>query len=509
MANQLQTRNTVVAITKEVTQNTLVQPTLGSDFIPILDDISLTPAFDTLESTEIQASIGKTKSTKGFENPTANISLYWKGSSVEGQAPNWGIFLEALLGETAVAAVEYDTIAGSTVSILNVGVGEAVNFQRGQALLIKDSALTNGWQIRNVASVNTTLDQITLAQNTGTAAATGSNLGKAVLYKAANIGHPTMSIFDYRANGGLLQAVSGARPLSMTASIAAGEQIQMQYSVEGTEYFYDPMFITANNKWFDFNEGGPEINVSIAEKTYKDPYDLRAALETAINAAATANIVVSYNDETQKYTFTSDGATFQILWKTGVHGSDNTDTSIGETIGFVTSADDTLALTYVSDNSVSFAATIAPSFDQTDINVAKDNQVLIGSGTDILCFRASSLTLNIGNENKKVDDICSASGRSASLFTGRDVSIDVTFYPTVGQAEEFKRFRENDEVIFTFNFGKKSGGNWVPGTAWNIHIPTAVISSFEIADDDSLVACNMTLTGFVKDGLPEIYINQL
>jgi hypothetical protein len=123
MASELSTKSTVVAIKKEVTQNTLVPPSAATDFIPILEDFALTPAFDTLESTEIQSSIGKTKSAKGFENPTANISLYWKGSGVEGTAPNWDALLESLLGAKSTAAAEYTVAAGSTISAINVGAG--------------------------------------------------------------------------------------------------------------------------------------------------------------------------------------------------------------------------------------------------------------------------------------------------------------------------------------------------------------------------------------------------
>jgi len=65
MANELNTRSTVVAVTKEVTQNTLVAPSAAADFIPILDNISVEPAFDEIQSTELVNSIGRGKPTKG------------------------------------------------------------------------------------------------------------------------------------------------------------------------------------------------------------------------------------------------------------------------------------------------------------------------------------------------------------------------------------------------------------------------------------------------------------
>jgi hypothetical protein len=509
MANELQFRSTVVAIEKEITQNTLVEPTAATSFIPILGNFEVTPAFDVIETEEVLNSIGTPKATLGFENPSASVSLYLKGSSVQAQPPAWGALLESLMGARSVSAAEYDVIAGSTTTVLNLGVGEAATFERGEAVMVKDSSMTNGYQIRNILSVDTILDKLTLSQALPSAPAALINLGRAILYKPANSGHPSLSLWDYHSNGGATQVVSGARAVSMAASITAGGAIQADFSLEGIEFFFDPMIVKSTNKWFDVNEGGPEINVSLAEKTYKDPYDLAAAIQTALDNACAATILCTYSDITRKYTITSNGATFQILWKTGVHGSDNTDTHIGSLIGFADAADDTLALSYVSDNAIVFTAPFTPTFDATDINVAKDNQVLLGGQTDITCFRASTLTVNIGHDHTKVDDICATSGRSGSLFTKRTVTVDVVSYLELGQSEEFKKFRNNDQVAFTFNYGKKSGGSWTPGTAGNIHMPTATISSFKLGNNNGLVTLEMQLKGFVASGLDEIYINYL
>lgn len=163
MANELQTKNTVIAIKKESTQNTPVAPAATTDFIPVQNDFSITPSFDTIENTEMTGTIGMSKPTKGFENPTASLNVYMKHSGVEGTAPNWAALLESAVGTQVTASTEYDTITGTTVSVVKVDSNEGQYFQRGQALLVKDAALTNGYQIRNVSSVST--DDLNLAHH--------------------------------------------------------------------------------------------------------------------------------------------------------------------------------------------------------------------------------------------------------------------------------------------------------------------------------------------------------
>lgn len=115
--------------------------------------------------------------------------------------------------------------------------------------------------------------------------------------------------------------------------------------------------ITDTNKFFDFDIGGAEKNATVATGMYypgatqADAGTLCKALYDAIVAVEGAGTyTVSYSTVTQKFTITRSAGTFNILWKTGVYGSDNTDTHIGTILGYSDTADDTGALSYVSDN---------------------------------------------------------------------------------------------------------------------------------------------------------------
>lgn len=123
---------------------------------------------------------------------------------------------------------------------------------------------------------------------------------------------------------------------------------------DNDDVYYDPawpvggLVIGALNDWIDFNEGGPEISVQVAHGTYVDGVALMAVVQNAINPAAAANITTPWLPAECRAQMNSDGATFNLLWNTGTHVA----TSIGATIGYDVTADDTGALSYKADYAI-------------------------------------------------------------------------------------------------------------------------------------------------------------
>lgn len=496
----VQTRSTVFALTKEVTEGTPVFPTSGGDFSAFQEGFSVTPSFATLDSAELQKSIGRTKSTLGFEEPTASVNHYLRHSGVEGTEPDFDVLLENALGAKQVNSTERLTAAASTVSLLKLVSGGS-DFTRGMGVLCKDPI--NGYSIRNVSSVAT--NDLSLAQNLPAAPGSGLGVGKAVHYKVNDLGtYPTLSLFTYRGDGGALELLSGGRVTEFSADATAGEFLNAAFSIAGINYKFDPIEITATTKYIDFNDGGVKV-ATVAEKTYKDPYELASAIQTAMDGASTDTITCSYDDSTRKFTITTNGVTLSILWNTGT----NTANSIATKIGFTTASDSTAALTYTSPNALSFAAPFVPTYDSTDNLVAKNHELIFGSATDIVCAGAQSVSVSLANTKTDLTSICAESGKSGSIISGREVTAEVVAYLSEGQAEEFKRYRNNDTIAFTYNGGQKSGGNWVPGTCVNIHMPTARISDFSLGDSDGVVTLNMTLQAFVESGKGEFFVTML
>lgn len=499
-----QTKTSRGALVEETTEGTPIAPTLGTQFIALQDGYELTSEFEVLESAEFTASLGSAAPTLGLENPTISLSHYVRHSGVEGQAPNYSLLLEGLFGGLDINSTEYDTVAGSTAgtataaAIINVDAGEGAQFQRGQALLIKDP---NGFKVRNVKSISG--DQLTLNYNLGSAPASGVNLGKAVLYYPG-VAHPTFSFFDYRGNGAALQLVAGNRVLSGTFTIEAGQFINAQYEASGLSYYFNPIEITASTDTIDFDEGGGALAASVAAGWYKDPHDLAEALEVAMDAVAVADISVKYQDSTGKFVISTGGATLNLLWNTGA----NTAQTIGGKLGFLTAADDTGATSYTSDNALSLASPVTPSFDDADPIVAKQAEVFLGDFDDITCFCASSITVTFTNE--KVDElcVCAESGKQASVLTRRAVTVEIAASLPTYEADKFHRFHKNMDIQAMINFGERSGSNWLPGKTVNMWLASAKVSAFGVGDEEGLVSVNLTLTAFVdSQGNGEFYLN--
>lgn len=495
------TRSSVLAVKPEVTEGTPVSPTAATDYVALQDDFAMEPAFESLDNAELKNSIGKSKSITGIEAPTASTSHYLRHSGVEGQAPNYSEFLQALFGNEAVAGTEYDTVAGSAVDAVNVDTGEGVNFQRGQAVLVKNPS---GYEIRPIHSVAG--DVLTPGFDLVNAPASGVNLGKAVLYYPAEADHQTLSLWHYLGNGGAVQLMSGSRVTTATFEFAAGQLISGAYSFEGVEYYFNPIEITATDTYLDFTDDDSTWAVQIAAKFYKDPHQLADALTAAMNASGTTEThVVTYSDDLGKFTIsTSTSTLLSLLWSTGA----NTANTVGDKIGFTVSADDTGATSYAADGAIDYGSPQTATFDTSDPLAAKDHNALIGDAEDNVCFDPSTVSISFTNTRRPIPSVCAQSGVSGSIINGREVEVSITALLDQYDADKWRRFRENAETRFMYAFGSKSGGNWVPGKCGCWYFPTATISSIVINDDDGLASLDLTLTAFVDDdGNGEVYLD--
>jgi len=118
----------------------------------------------------------------------------------------------------------------------------------------------------------------------------------------------------------------------------------------GSPAFLSEVVITDSNKWIDFELDAGEQNASIATGTYDDMRAVAAAHQAAIQALGGAAASVTISIGSDGTTTINLGGTGKLLWKTGTHGSDNTDTHCGDLYGFSDAADDTGAASLDSDN---------------------------------------------------------------------------------------------------------------------------------------------------------------
>lgn len=505
MATLGSSKSNVLAIMPEVTEGTPVAPSGVGDFVALQPDATLSPTFELLSNEEIRASIGKAKGIQGFERPEMTFSHYLKHSGTEGTAPEFNELLQAVFGNETANGTQRTTTSGSTVSTVKLGAGGS-DFSRGFAVLIKDG--TNGYSIRPVLSVAT--NDLTLGFNLTNAPASGIGVGKCVNYTPANSGHQSLTAWMYRGNGQATEMISGAKVTNFGFTANAGELINATFTLAGTKYHFNPITIGATDTKLDFTDDDGTFAATITAKVYRTPHELATAITDAMNTANSGEThTCTYSNTTGKFTITSTGTVLSLLWNTG----SNTANTIGDKIGFSTAADDTgvaASTGYTSDNAQTYAAAYTPSYDSTDPIAAKYQEVLLGSATDTTCFEAATLGFTMANERSEVKSICAESGINSVLITGREVTITISALLDKYDAGKFDKFANNTTTSFCYNFGPKSGGNWVAGKCGSLYIPSCTVTSYTLTDLDSVIGLEMELKAFVdSSGNNEVYLNFL
>lgn len=458
MATAQRQRATVFAIKEESTAGTPILPTGNSDFIPVRmsNPASISPNLEILESDELLDDIGMTKGQVGKESPSGSHSFYLKHSETEGTAPEYALMLKSALGGQSTAAAEYNTVANSTTTLIKVDAAEGATFEAGEALLIKDTAASRNYSIRNIKSIST--DDLTINFALANAPGTGINLGKAVLIKPTSEDHPNYSAWMYNASGGAIQGIAGNKSSSIDLNFPSAEQATGTINYQGIKYYFNPILVNGSNKYLDITDDGGTIAVSIPEKLYKSPNELADQLTSSCTAASVGSgndtITWSYSSSTGKFSVTTDGSTLSFLWKTGTHGSDATSAgdNIGEFIGFTVSADDTGATSYTADSAISFAPYYYSQYTISNSN----NKMNI---TDDI----GTFTVTFTNGTYDLDDLCDHVA-SAMTAAGAGSGADTYTCAYNGYSNKFKL--SSNGTVFSILW--KTGTNGADGTHTHI-----------------------------------------
>ena len=490
-------RASTFAIKEESTAGTYVAPTGATSFVALRPGNETSYEPENLENDELLNDIGAAKSFIGKEIVTGSHSAYLRHSGVEGQEPQLGVLYESVLGDKQVAGTEYNTVASSTTTIVKVDTGEGANFIEGQALLVKNGS---GYEIRNVNSISG--DDLSLNFALTNAPGTGVNLGKAITYIPAASGHPTFSTTKYIGGGHAKEVTAGNTATDLSLTMDANGFGDVEFSYEGTKYYYNPIIITASNKYLDLTDDTGTLAVSITEKIYKTPVELADALAAALDAASTETYAVTYSNVTGKFTIASGSSTLSLLWNTGTNAAN----SIGVTLGFSVAANDIGAVTYTSDNAQTYAAAYTPSYDAADAIIVKGADLFIGTQSENICICAQSVSLTVSKEIEDVDCICEETGILEKIPTARTAELQVTAVLKKYDVALLDALLKNSEISAMMNAGPKSGGNWIPGKCFNMYMQSCTVGAFKVTGD-SFVQAEITLKGFVSTGTKDIYIN--
>jgi hypothetical protein len=496
------TRKSKLAIVKQDAKGTPKLPSDGTTFIALQDGYSLNPTRETLDNNEMRGDISMAEKIPGVEGSEFSLDSYLKASGSEGVEADAGILLENLLGTKEVEATEYLTAAASTVSTIKLASGGS-SLSSGQSIILKDA--TNGYSVRPIKAIST--NDLTLGFNVASAPAAGIGIGKCVAYKPADTAD-YLTIVDYRGDGGIKQLASDVRIASGEITIEAGEAINMSFSGGGiTGMYMNPIQITATNKYIDFVDGVTDLSAVLSEKVYRDVFELAAEAQTKMNALATANITVTYNNTGSnqgKFTFASDGATFSIEWLTGA----NTANTAAVAFGFSAAADSTGALTYSSVNQLTYTAPYTPSLDSTSPLIAKDCSFLLGGATETACRAGSSITISVNKELTNANSFCAPSGVADAIPTSREVTISGSLYFERHDLSMWEKYKNYSTESFYFIAGEKdSSGNRIPGKTISVYAPYMKLETFNFEDQDGIVVLSFEGSCFnPAGGIGQIFI---
>ena len=504
------TRSSIFAFVKEVTEGEPELPA-GSDFTVVREGASFAGAVNTVTSDELRNSIGASKAFVTSQAPTASIPKYFKPSGVEGQAPDYGILVEACLGAVDVNGTEYTTNASSTAgnattrAILKV-TNAVTNFQKGQGVLLKDGV--NGYAVRNVWDGATGTD-LPLSFNLGTAPAAGVGLGKAVLYLPST-SQPTYTSHMYQASASsaLHQMIAGCRTTAMNIEFTANELAAVTFEIGGVRYYVNPIEISSGTRFIDFTDSVGTVSCQLDQQWYSTPIDLAAEIASKMTAASAGSagdiISCTWSNTDGKFTISSDGTVLSLLWNTGA----NTANSAKTVLGF-NNTNDTGALTYTSDNAQTYDPLVSPTYDSQPPQVVRDNMLLLGTFADYICVGGQALTVSIATPKTDVPNWCAETGIDESIILSREVTISGTLKFKKHDVQRFYNLINNVETQLSFVHGRRTAGNWVPGTVVSVFCPTCSITSNTIADQDGYVVEQFEATAFVGDDLEDVYINFL
>lgn len=490
-------------VVKETTSGTLKVPSAGSEAIALQPGFEMTPDVDVQQNEELKAGIGPSKPITGLEHPTASFSHYLRHSGTEGAYPDYDLLMESLFGSKSANGTERVTAAASSTTVIKMAAG-GTDMAKGKAFMIKDAV--NGYSIRPVDSMST--NDATIGFAVPVAPAAGVALGKCVNYTPVNTGHPTLSLWLYRANGGAVEAEAGCLITSLQMDVDVGSLVNMTFQAAGTLYYFDPIVITAANNKMDFEDDVGNQEVAIPVKIYRTPLELASAIQAAMDNASTNTITCVYNStgsNAGKFTFTSNGTTFKLEFLTGTNNAQSIDTTLG-----FTHTDKTGALTYTSATAQVWTDALTPSLDDSDPLVAKDNEFLIGDRSNYVSMCVQTMTVNVGLDTTEVKCLKSVSGVDSIVVQKRTSSVEITAVLDQHDADKFDRFLNNTTTKGLFNFGVKSGGNWVAGRCGCLYFPQGTISGFRLGDADGVVTMVFTFSPFMDtSGNPEVYFNLL
>ena len=221
--------NTLVALTREVTQGTPVEPTLPTDFVQVLaDGLEINPIKEVLERTILTTNIGTPAGMNSTESVEGAFAVEYKGSGGP-TPPQYGLAIESCLGGTR------DVITQTTTALGTINTFEVT----GHAYEVGDLVVLKIAGANHVAFVQSILaDVITFVPSlpVGQVVPLGTVITPSVTYFPTNTNQPTITATYYLGNE-IKQQGTGCRVSSMSLeNFETGQIPTLNFSYNGLSF---------------------------------------------------------------------------------------------------------------------------------------------------------------------------------------------------------------------------------------------------------------------------------
>jgi len=221
--------NTVVAVVKELVEGMPIDPTLGGEFIPCLEDgLEMNPSKEVIERTILTSSIGAEAPRTSTKSIVGSIPVEFRSSGVAGEAPAYGVLLESALGLVRTTSAQTSSGLGSTTTL----VSTAHSFQVGDLLHIMTPTA------HHVAFVKSITDADTIEFTPSAIAPIGAGIQVApsVTYEVANDGHPSLTTTIYWG-GEIKEQGIGCKVASVALeNFTTGQIPSLNFGIEGLDF---------------------------------------------------------------------------------------------------------------------------------------------------------------------------------------------------------------------------------------------------------------------------------
>lgn len=221
---------TLVAIVKEVTEGTAVDPTLAAEFIQVLDGLSNDPAKELVERAVITPLKGKIQPRTSIKSSTGSLPLEWKASGTEGAADlETDVAYESMLGGKRQVVARTSIVgAGSTTSNLEV---TAHPYAVGDFLHILEPGAHHLCFVKEVVGV----DDVTIVPPMPSAPSDATEIAKMTVYYAAD-DEPTFTETIYWGDE-IKEQVPGCRiSAGSFENIVTGQTPSASMSTQGLDF---------------------------------------------------------------------------------------------------------------------------------------------------------------------------------------------------------------------------------------------------------------------------------